>query len=127
MRESFVLFFFSSRRRHTRCLSDWSSDVCSSDLKITAIADSPIEKVRLVFRWGTRNQSVKNLGAHAILSFVLLQLVDHVSDGSIGREGAVGHHFKKLFLCHTLQWFSSSHLYSLRRFKVYKNINREAS
>src|SRR5205814_6147548 len=28
----FSLFFFSSRRRHTRCLSDWSSDVCSSDL-----------------------------------------------------------------------------------------------
>src|SRR5947199_3823676 len=26
------IFFFSSRRRHTRCLSDWSSDVCSSDL-----------------------------------------------------------------------------------------------
>src|SRR5471030_3001132 len=26
-----LLFFFSSRRRHTRCLSDWSSDVCSSD------------------------------------------------------------------------------------------------
>src|SRR5438045_7089843 len=29
----FICFFFSSRRRHTRCLSDWSSDVCSSDLK----------------------------------------------------------------------------------------------
>src|ERR1035438_10633208 len=29
---SLSLFFFSSRRRHTRCLSDWSSDVCSSDL-----------------------------------------------------------------------------------------------
>src|SRR5436853_4446436 len=28
----FCVFFFSSRRRHTRCLSDWSSDVCSSDL-----------------------------------------------------------------------------------------------
>src|SRR5207245_4338462 len=26
------LFFFSSRRRHTRCYRDWSSDVCSSDL-----------------------------------------------------------------------------------------------
>src|ERR1039458_2696985 len=26
--------FFSSRRRHTRCLSDWSSDVCSSDLML---------------------------------------------------------------------------------------------
>src|SRR5437762_11346723 len=26
------LFFFSSRRRHTRYIGDWSSDVCSSDL-----------------------------------------------------------------------------------------------
>src|SRR5262249_59679835 len=26
-----VIFFFSSRRRHTRLVSDWSSDVCSSD------------------------------------------------------------------------------------------------
>src|SRR5262245_21297119 len=30
-----LFFFFSSRRRHTRCLSDWSSDVCSSDLEGT--------------------------------------------------------------------------------------------
>src|SRR5438034_10179809 len=29
-----VCFFFSSRRRHTRSLCDWSSDVCSSDLVI---------------------------------------------------------------------------------------------
>src|SRR5256884_7456646 len=28
-----VAFFFSSRRRHTRCSRDWSSDVCSSDLE----------------------------------------------------------------------------------------------
>src|SRR3989442_11925567 len=28
-----VFFFFSSRRRHTRCGRDWSSDVCSSDLE----------------------------------------------------------------------------------------------
>src|SRR2546422_7707276 len=27
-----LIFFFSSRRRHTRCSRDWSSDVCSSDL-----------------------------------------------------------------------------------------------
>src|SRR2546422_7793660 len=30
------LFFFSSRRRHTRCSRDWSSDVCSSDLRHVA-------------------------------------------------------------------------------------------
>src|SRR3712207_6946482 len=28
------MFFFSSRRRHTRYWRDWSSDVCSSDLKV---------------------------------------------------------------------------------------------
>src|SRR5205809_1881118 len=32
----FFFFFFSSRRRHTRCSRDWSSDVCSSDLYVTA-------------------------------------------------------------------------------------------
>src|SRR5438093_13524709 len=44
-------FFFSSRRRHTRLVSDWSSDVCSSDLStststststtVCAVCDSP--------------------------------------------------------------------------------------
>src|SRR5699024_11745183 len=30
------IFFFSSRRRHTRSKRDWSSDVCSSDLEYLA-------------------------------------------------------------------------------------------
>src|SRR5256886_12602713 len=30
-----IIFFFSSRRRHTRFDCDWSSDVCSSDLKLS--------------------------------------------------------------------------------------------
>src|SRR2546422_1140093 len=34
------VFFFSSRRRHTRCSRDWSSDVCSSDLKSVDARDS---------------------------------------------------------------------------------------
>src|SRR5882724_12794993 len=41
-------FFFSSRRRHTRCLSDWSSDVCSSDLPalMRASKAAPILQLR---------------------------------------------------------------------------------
>src|SRR5690349_23825275 len=31
------VFFFSSRRRHTRSLRDWSSDVCSSDLFVKSL------------------------------------------------------------------------------------------
>src|SRR5471030_3212752 len=38
-----VKVFFSSRRRHTRCLSDWSSDVCSSDLNGCELAEALFE------------------------------------------------------------------------------------
>src|SRR5439155_8871438 len=38
-------FFFSSRRRHTRWPRDWSSDVCSSDLRIAG-DDAPGEPER---------------------------------------------------------------------------------
>src|SRR5215204_1326681 len=37
-------FFFSSRRRHTRSLCDWSSDVCSSDLLRRLFAGLPVLK-----------------------------------------------------------------------------------
>src|SRR5690606_39441268 len=46
-----VLFFFSSRRRHTRFSRDWSSDVCSSDLRrvhrvVLVVAVAPTRHVR---------------------------------------------------------------------------------
>src|SRR2546422_7844534 len=41
VRLGLMFFFFSSRRRHTRCSRDWSSDVCSSDLRCRVlIADA---------------------------------------------------------------------------------------
>src|SRR5438093_10191648 len=48
-------FFFSSRRRHTRLVSDWSSDVCSSDLTtsptkcIRRRRPCPREDMRILF------------------------------------------------------------------------------
>src|SRR2546429_5014279 len=44
MRVESLCFFFSSRRRHTRCSRDWSSDVCSSDLVLfeRAITAAPL-------------------------------------------------------------------------------------
>src|SRR5437762_7036940 len=40
-------FFFSSRRRHTRYIGDWSSDVCSSDLaiRLNQIASVPFGEI----------------------------------------------------------------------------------
>src|SRR5699024_11314379 len=44
-----LLFFFSSRRRHTRSKRDWSSDVCSSDLVYVQPA---VKKVLHLFKHG---------------------------------------------------------------------------
>src|SRR6266498_2654628 len=45
------VFFFSSRRRHTRCGRDWSSDVCSSDLR----------------RWAAPTDVTRTLDPHGIV------------------------------------------------------------
>src|SRR2546429_2342235 len=49
-----VVFFFSSRRRHTRCSRDWSSDVCSSDLqterRAAPLQEIPVPALAAVFR-----------------------------------------------------------------------------
>src|ERR1019366_860048 len=55
-----IVFFFSSRRRHTRLVSDWSSDVCSSDLeKVTEFTSADSEhsewKIRQLADWVNLN------------------------------------------------------------------------
>src|SRR5258705_9025791 len=47
IRSPILFFFFSSRRRHTRCLSDWSSDVCSSDLQ-TLLENGLVDQLNFV-------------------------------------------------------------------------------
>src|SRR5262245_62282727 len=67
----FSLFFFSSRRRHTRCLSDWSSDVCSSDLGVMHVEElllsrramrrAGVEHVRPLFQFARAEQTTTAL------------------------------------------------------------------
>ena len=52
-----VLFFFSSRRRHTRLRRDWSSDVCSSDLITIDKLDANDPKLHYTFE---KKYSAKN-------------------------------------------------------------------
>src|SRR5699024_11287447 len=49
-----IVFFFSSRRRHTRSKRDWSSDVCSSDLVAvhTFVIPVEVQVPRELFRVG---------------------------------------------------------------------------
>src|SRR5690348_8806106 len=61
------LFFFSSRRRHTRWTGDWSSDVCSSDLLKVAVAFD----TTTVIGESIRDVMVTLLEAIALVIFVI--------------------------------------------------------
>src|SRR5256885_3420773 len=60
-------FFFSSRRRHTRLQGDWSSDVCSSDLRQAPAC--VISAPRAACRWSARApQCTRSRPRHAMRS-----------------------------------------------------------
>src|SRR5207248_6517422 len=46
--------FFSSRRRHTRSYGDWSSDVCSSDLKRRSLPQHPAKHLKPILMAAAR-------------------------------------------------------------------------
>src|SRR5690348_17529888 len=52
------LFFFSSRRRHTRWTGDWSSDVCSSDLYHEDSPDKLSEVESVKTEYGAKTNQV---------------------------------------------------------------------
>src|SRR5437762_6516282 len=54
-----LVFFFSSRRRHTRYIGDWSSDVCSSDL-IFGRQESLVGVAGLVNAYRAGNVAIAN-------------------------------------------------------------------
>src|SRR5690606_39891424 len=56
----FNVFFFSSRRRHTRFSRDWSSDVCSSDLELSIVGARNLQGDTLFYPL-TRNWHVDGI------------------------------------------------------------------
>src|SRR3712207_936676 len=66
-------FFFSSRRRHTRYWRDWSSDVCSSDLR-NHYAPSPVDGD------GYTSDLARELAADALERFLRYVRIDTQSD-----------------------------------------------
>src|SRR6266513_3510852 len=62
----YYIFFFSSRRRHTRSKRDWSSDVCSSDLADEAFRIGPPEPKDSYLRGDRILEAATSSGASAI-------------------------------------------------------------
>src|SRR5438034_6433932 len=62
-------FFFSSRRRHTRSLCDWSPDVCSSDLELEQRFDERLEEpddTSMRFAIELDDELIGDCGLHSI-------------------------------------------------------------
>src|SRR5215211_7036106 len=75
----FYFFFFSSRRRHTRSLCDWSSDVCSSDLR-------PGSRIAANVHIGNYVE-IKNA---TIGSGTLIGHVSYLGDATVGERVNIG-------------------------------------
>src|SRR5262245_64585405 len=84
--------FFSSRRPHTSCLSDWSSDVCSSDLQLKETINTMVDQLNAfaaeVTRVAREVGTDGKLGGQADVkdvSGVWKDLTDNVNSMAIGR------------------------------------------
>src|SRR5699024_11361894 len=65
------LYFFSSRRRHTRSKRDWSSDVCSSDLLRAGHISSAINPASQIH---VGMAAIALFGVHSSAVLVMIQL-----------------------------------------------------
>src|SRR2546421_2219860 len=85
--QRFVLFFFSSRRRHTRSDRDWSSDVCSSDLVITvaSVEAAPVATLGPQIERHARFPQRVNAGFVEIVARALVRLRVYERGAEIGR------------------------------------------
>src|SRR5256885_4866763 len=90
------VFFFSSRRRHTRLQGDWSSDVCSSDLDprglgggrgVAARFELVLERAELV--GGGAVASLERGGAAGIGGGPVFELGGGLGEGRGGERGRV--------------------------------------
>src|SRR5688500_6421139 len=69
-----VLFFFSGRRRHTRLQGDWSSDVCSSDLRPAGRARAAARRAADIRRGGGVS-TIKDIARRAGVSTATVSYV----------------------------------------------------
>src|SRR5690348_11560656 len=68
------MFFFSSRRRHTRWTGDWSSDVCSSDLRSTK--ERNIEETALRTNLEAAEEIARQLRLRDLAGLIVIDFID---------------------------------------------------
>src|SRR5580698_8173272 len=86
-----IIFFFSSRRRHTRLTCDWSSDVCSSDLVDLVIATASLAVVSLMVDLPRKFRRVADtLGIATLLLLGIVVIVIYVLEVKLAQKPDFG-------------------------------------
>src|SRR5260370_39949304 len=91
------VFFFSSRRRHTRFKCDWSSDVCSSDLISIFIDSANVKQIEMWLGQGivdgaTTNPSIMFKDGVADIEAGALRICKLLGDRPLSVEATSNHH-----------------------------------
>src|SRR5690625_7894578 len=90
----YLSFFFSSRRRHTRWPRDWSSDVCSSDLRRRALLDRFVTVSAIWEASEEELQEVQGIGpalaAQITAALRSEQATERSEERRVGKEGGTG-------------------------------------
>src|SRR2546430_5688597 len=89
-----AVFFFSSRRRHTRFDCDWSSDVCSSDLPIRLPPlsrergqEGRLDRVKLTMPLSTISNTLRpRLRLFSLISRSITAAVPRSEERRVGKE-----------------------------------------
>src|SRR6266496_1370321 len=81
------IFFFSSRRRHTRSLRDWSSDVCSSDLDEKLREEVLPKNILMIGPTGVGKTEIsRRLAKLAGAPFLKVEATKFTEVGYVGRD-----------------------------------------
>src|SRR5437764_10700615 len=103
---SLQFLFFASRRRHTRYIGDWSSDVCSSDLIFYSC--HPIERA-----WRGRSKISERVGVQSQSRGVKFRGNEQIRIGSRGVQGLNGQQIRAQIgraSCRERVWISQVHV-----------------
>src|SRR5258706_5100374 len=85
------VFFFSGRRRHTRLVSDWSSDVCSSDLVVGFAIWEDVRDGCIEIQYGKTDNARRRIPfSQRVTSVLAMRATDATSERSeerrVGKE-----------------------------------------
>src|SRR3546814_6929137 len=112
-----LFFFYKQKSAYERRISDWSSDVCSSDLSLRVVADSAHHMLHILARFRERYPGIAMVVSAGNSEEVIAQLYDYEAEVGILGEVPESRDFVVIKLSSTplIAFTSRAHALSRRR------------